>query len=118
MSKLIMVAFIRTVSSTGCFNHPRLAHRDAARGVHAALRGGGSRRSNPVSGLLDRHAVSPLAITEVLLVAGQPDDNPPYSPFNCTRDMTKKIILAIAMACVAVWIVLLVRMLAANLAAG
>ena len=32
--------------------------------------------------------------------------------------MTKKIILAIAMACVAVWIVLLVRMLAANIAAG
>jgi len=32
--------------------------------------------------------------------------------------MTKKIILAIAMACVLVWIVLLVRMLAANIAAG
>jgi hypothetical protein len=32
--------------------------------------------------------------------------------------MTKKIILGIAMACVVVWIVLLVRMLAANLAAG
>jgi|APTNR8051073442_1049403.scaffolds.fasta_scaffold00709_10 hypothetical protein len=32
--------------------------------------------------------------------------------------MTKKIILAIGMASVVVWIVLLVRMLAANLAAG
>ncbi len=32
--------------------------------------------------------------------------------------MTKKIILAIGMACVVVWIVLLVRMLAANLGAG
>jgi hypothetical protein len=34
------------------------------------------------------------------------------------QDMTKKIILGIAMACVVVWIVLLVRMLAANLAAS
>lgn len=32
--------------------------------------------------------------------------------------MTKKIILGIAMTCVVVWIVLLVRMLAANLSAG
>jgi hypothetical protein len=32
--------------------------------------------------------------------------------------MTKKIILAIAMACVAVWIVLLVRMIAGTLMAG
>lgn len=32
--------------------------------------------------------------------------------------MTKKIIIAIAMACVAVWIVLLVRMLAGTLLAG
>ena len=32
--------------------------------------------------------------------------------------MTKKIIIAVAMACVVVWIVLLVRMLAGMLAAG
>lgn len=32
--------------------------------------------------------------------------------------MTKKIILAIAMACVLVWIVLLVRLLAGTLLAG
>lgn len=37
---------------------------------------------------------------------------------NRARDMTKKIILAIAMACVLVWIVLLVRLLAGTLLAG
>ncbi len=81
------------------------------------MRGGGSRRSNPVDLSLDRHAAARLAMTKfslwrVNLTTIQHSHNIPV------RDMTKKIILAVAMACVAVWIVLLVRMLAANLAAG
>jgi hypothetical protein len=56
MSKPIMVAFIWTVSFAGRFNAPQFGTSRCRQGaVHPALRGGGSRRSNPVNLALDRH---------------------------------------------------------------
>jgi hypothetical protein len=70
-----------------------------------------------VKGFLDRHAAARLAMTKFSLWRVHLTTIH-FTHNIAVRDMTKKIILAVAMACAAVWIVLLVRMLAANLAAG